>query len=270
MKIAITATPNPVKFAPIVFCGPVEAAFRQAALIGYDGVEVHLRDPDDISRSAVAALRADTGLEVTTLGTGIASFEYGIHFAHPDEAVRRQAVAHVEKFVGLAAELGSCITIGMFNGTVGRGEDREERRKAAIENIAQCTATASKEGVQILFEPLNRYENDYINTVADAMNIIEEIGLSNIKVLADTFHMNIEELDIAQTLRDNIQHLGYVHLVDSNRQMPGKGHTPIPDIVRALNDGGYTGYVSFECLPIPSPETVAKEAIEYVRSLVEP
>jgi len=270
MKFAITATPNPVKFAPIVFCGPVEAAFRKAALLEYNGVEIHLRDPDDISRSGVAGLKNDTGLEVTTLGTGIASFEYGIHFAHPEESVRRQAVAHVEKFVGLAAELGSCVTIGMFNGTVGRGEDREERRKAAIGNIAQCAATAKKEDVQILLEPLNRYENDYINTVADAVTIIEEIGLSNIKVLADTFHMNIEEIDIAHTLRENIQYLGYVHLVDSNRQMPGKGHTPIPGIIDALIDGGYSGYLSFECLPVPSAETVANDAIAYIRSLVEP
>lgn len=270
MKFAITATPNPVRFAPIVFCGPIEEAFRKAAFIGYNGVEIHLRDPDDINRSGVAGFREDTGLEITTLGTGIASFEYGIHFAHPDESVRRQAVTHVEKFVSLAAELGSCITIGMFNGTVGRGIDREERRKAAIGNIARCAATAEKEDVQILLEPLNRYENDYINTVADAITIIEEIGLSNIKVLADTFHMNIEEIDIAQTLRENIQYLGYVHLVDSNRLMPGKGHTPIPEILDALSDGGYTGYLSFECLPVPNSETVASEAIEYTRSLVEP
>lgn len=267
MKYAITATPNPVKFAPIVLCGPIEEAFQKAREYGYDGVEIHLRDTTDIDRTSVRALMRETGLAVTTLGTGIAAFEYQINFSHCDASMRERAVRHVEEFVDLAAELGSCITIGLMTGKLGRGDDREERRKVAIENIARAGSSAARHKVTILLEPLNRYECDYLNTIDDAAAVIREIGSANIRVLADTFHMNMEEVDIAGQLSRNIDSIGYIHLVDSNRQMPGAGHIRIPGIVRALHQNNYQGYLSFECLPIPDPETVAAGAIAFIKGL---
>ena len=87
----------------------------------------------------------------------------------------------------------------------------------------------------------------------------------NIKYLADTFHMNIEEVDIGAGFRRAGSKLGYVHLVDSNRQLPGQGHLPMREVLRSLADIGYDGCLSFECLPSPDGESSLERALSFVR-----
>jgi len=268
VKFALTATPNPVKFSPLLYCGPVENAFRKAAGFGYDGVEIHLRDTADVSAAGVRKLMKETGLAVTTLGTGIAAFEYGINFAHPDAAVRRRAVDHVKKFVDLAAELESAVTIGLMTGKAGRDAARETRISAAGECLAECRAAAEKAGVTLLLEALNRYESDYIVMQEDAADAARKAGGAPYRILADTFHMNIEEKSIAETLKRRADVIGYVHFADSNRRYPGSGHTDFAAAVRALRETNYDGYVSFECLPLPDPDTAARESIGYIKKLL--
>jgi sugar phosphate isomerase/epimerase len=93
------------------------------------------------------------------------------------------------------------------------------------------------------------------------------LGVPNLKVLADTFHMNIEEVNLAASLRGAGEYLGHVHLVDSNRQAPGHGHLDLPAVVGALNDIGYAGFAAFECLPLPDTRTAASDGLAYVRSI---
>jgi 5-keto-L-gluconate epimerase len=270
MKISLTVTPNPVKFAPIVMCGPVSEAIKKAKTYGYDGVEIHLRDTKDIDRKEVKRLADDNGLEITTLGTGIAAFEYGINFGHENAGIRKKAVEYVRGYVELAAYLGSAVTIGIFSGRIGRGSDREERRKAAFECFKEFADTAAESGVLVLLEPLNRYESDYMNTQQEVMSVIKQSGFKNVKVLADTFHMNIEEVDICESLRKTgTNSLGYVHLVDSNRCGPGMGHIPMKEILKSLKEIDYNGFLSFECLPIPDVDTVLKQSINYVRDILK-
>lgn len=270
MKIALTVTPNPVKFAPIVMCGPVNEGIRKAKAYGYDGVEIHLRDTGDIDRKEVKRLADDNGLEITTLGTGIGALEYGINFGHEDAGIRKKAVEHVKTFVETAAYLGSAITIGSFSGRIGRGADKEERREAAFECFREFADMAARSGVIVLVEPLNRYESDYMNTQEDALAVIRRGKFKNVKVLADTFHMNIEEADICERLRKTgAGKLGYMHLVDSNRCGPGMGHLPMKEILKTLKEIGYEGYLSFECLPIPDVDTVMKQTIKYIRDILK-
>ncbi len=268
MKFALTATPIPVRSAPILLCCSVEKAFEVAARYGYDGVELHLRNREDVNVAAVRKQMKTKELSVTTLGTGIAAVEYGINFAHPEAGVRKKAVEHVKALIELAGELGSAVTIGLFNGKAGNGADREARRRAAIECVGQCAAAAQKAGVTILYEPLNRYENDYLNKVADGLEVLDQLGTANVKLLCDTYHMNIEEVDFVEALKRAGDRLGYVHLVDSNRCGPGMGHLPIGEIMAGLSEMAYEGYLSFECLPVPDGETAAMESVKYVKKLL--
>jgi sugar phosphate isomerase/epimerase len=269
MKFALTATPIPVRSAPILLCGPVEKAFEIAARYGYDGVELHLRDRGDVNVAAVRKYMKTKGLSVTTLGTGIAALQYGINFAHPEAEIRTKAVEHVNAIIELAGELGSAVTIGSFSGKAGKGKDREARRKAAIECVGKCAAAAKKAGVTILYEPLNRYENDYLNNVADGLEVLGQLRTENVKLLCDTYHMNIEEVDFVEALKRAGNRLGYVHLVDSNRCGPGMGHLPFGKIMAGLSEMAYKGYLSFECLPLPDGETAARESIGYVKKLLD-
>ncbi len=268
MKIALTAVPAAPMTAPLLVRGPLEEAFRLAAGLGYDGVEVHLREPGEVDGEALAGLARELGLGVPTLGTGMAAGE-GLTFSHPDPEVRRRAVARIMAHIELATVLGSGVTIGLVRGRLGQGKERRAAEQAFFDSLEECCRVAAPVGVMLFLEPMNRYECDYLHTLDEAAAVIERLGAPNLKLLADTFHMNIEEVDMAASLRRVAPCLGHVHLVDSNRWVPGRGHLDLPGILRALADGGFAGYLSLEALPLPDPETATREGLQALRAALE-
>jgi len=133
------------------------------------------------------------------------------------------------------------------------------------EGINDIGEHAGKYGVPLFFEPLNRYETNLVNTVADGVRLLGSLSTNNVKLLADLFHMNIEETDIAAALRSGARHIGHVHFVDSNRRPVGCGHLDFAPITAALRDIGYQGYVSAEALPYPDPVEAARRTIAAYR-----
>ena len=117
----------------------------------------------------------------------------------------------------------------------------------------------------LLYEPLNRYETNLFNRVADVLDFLKPLRTQNIKILADLFHMNIEETDLAATLRKANGKVGHVHFADSNRQAIGFGHLDIKPIATALKELNYSGYVSAEILPLPDSAAAAKQTIKAFR-----
>jgi sugar phosphate isomerase/epimerase len=268
MKIALTATPSVARFAPILWRGRVEDAFELAADLGYDGVELHLRTPNDIELKTVQILQEKHGLGVPTIGTGMAAGEDGLTFTDPDSEIRRRAVARVAEHIHLAARLRSAVTIGLIRGKLGADQQRETRRATMLDCVQECCRLAATEGVTLFLEPLNRYEADDLRTLDQAAEMIQEIGVSNLKLLADTYHMNIEEVDIAASLRRHAAVLGHVHLVDNNREVPGHGHVDMRAILQALSAIDYQGYVCFEVLPLPDARQAAGDGIRTVREIL--
>jgi 5-keto-L-gluconate epimerase len=268
MKIAITATPSEAELAPFLFRGDLAVAFQQASELKCHGVEIHLRHAADVDRRNVQRLMAEYGLAVPTLGTGMAAAQDGLTFSHPDERVRASAVERVCEHARLAAEIGSAVTIGLISGKLGdcRGERRRVARIRALECLTRVCRAAEALGVTIWLEPLNRYECDYINTIADGIAITAEIGGPNLKLLADTFHMNIEEADPVKSLTEAKGLVEHVHLADTNRQAPGHGHLNCEQILRALQASAYAGYLSLEILPIPTPRRALADAVGAIRA----
>ena len=116
-------------------------------------------------------------------------------------------------------------------------------------------------GVKLIYEPLNRYETNLINTLEDGAAFIEKNKFKHIQLLADLFHMNIEEADLKKSLAENMLHIGHVHFADSNRRPMGFGHTQMKDIANTLITSGYNGYVSAEAFPWPDPDQAALQTI---------
>ena len=269
MKIAVTATPSEARFAPILLRGPISESFHLASQYGYDGIEIHLRDPHDVDGGEVVELSRRYAMPVTTLGTGMAAGMDGLTFTDPETEVRSRAVDRVKDHIELAARLGAAVTIGLLNGNLGSHDEKaSQNRENHFACLKECCTTAADAGVNLLLEPLNRYECDWLNTTEDAISLIDRLGAANLKYLADTFHMNIEEADISAGIRRAGTHLGHIHLVDSNRHGPGQGHLPFRDILKAAADGGYTGYVSFECLPKPDVQRALKDSLRFVKNLL--
>ena len=127
-------------------------------------------------------------------------------------------------------------------------------------------AAAAKYKVPFIYEPLNRYETNLINHLAEGAKYIEDNQLENIVLLADLFHMNIEESDVAQAILDAGKHTGHVHFADSNRCAMGMGHTDPAPIVAALKLSGYSGYLSAEVFPKPDAEACAAQEIKAIKA----
>jgi sugar phosphate isomerase/epimerase len=145
----------------------------------------------------------------------------------------------------------------------------EQDREVLLEGLAEVGAHAEQAGVVLLFEPLNRYEDHMVNTVADAIELIDAAGSPGVKVLADTYHMNIEEDDPCAALRAAGGALGAVHLSDSNRHQPGTGHVPFAAIVAMLREIGFDGVLSVECRLRGEPEEAVRACGRYLRGLLD-
>jgi sugar phosphate isomerase/epimerase len=199
----------------------------------------------------------------------MAAGEDGLTFSDPDSETRRKALDCIGEDICLAAGIGSAVTIGLIRGKIGHDEQRADRWSAMLECLGACCRVAEAEGVRLFLEPVNRYETDDLNRLDQAAAVIRELGSPCLRILADTFHMNTEEVNVAEALRRHAPLLGHVHLVDSNREAPGRGHMDMSSILQALTTACYNGYLSFEVLPLPDPERAAADAIRTVRGILE-
>ena len=265
MKLVISATPQRANFAPILLQGDIEEAFAKAAQLGYQGIELHLRDPHEIDWDKTLAMVKQYSLPVTALGTGAGARVDGLTFTDLDVAVRKRTIERVAEHIKFAALLDASIIIGSMNGHIAGNQIAKEYH---LDCLKQCCELGAKDKVTILLEPLNRYESDWLNNTQDTLEIIAKAEYPNIKYLADTFHMNIEEASIIDSLKSAGNNLGYVHLVDSNRQIPGNGHILFDQVLKTLADMKFTGPMSFECLPAPDSKTASAAAIKYVKNLM--
>ena len=119
----------------------------------------------------------------------------------------------------------------------------------------------------LLLEPLNRYESNLLNTLAQAGHLLDSLRTRNVRLLADWFHMNIEESSLPDAIRGAKGLIGHVHFADSNRLAVGCGHTDAAAAVAALREIGYQGYLSAEIFPRPDSEDAARRTMEAYRSL---
>jgi sugar phosphate isomerase/epimerase len=145
----------------------------------------------------------------------------------------------------------------------------EEDREVLVEGLAEVGAHAEAAGAVLFFEPLNRYEDHMVNTVAQAAELIAAAGSPGVRILADTYHMNIEEDDPCASLRAVAEVLGAVHMSDSNRHQPGTGHVPFPAIVATLREIGFDGVLSVECRPRGEPGEAMRECGAYLRGVLD-
>jgi sugar phosphate isomerase/epimerase len=182
-----------------------------------------------------------------------------------DAAVRRQAREFIRAIIDAAGEFGAPAIIGSMQGRWEGGVSREQALAWLGEALEDLGEHARRHGAPLLCEPLNRYETNLLNRVGDTAAWFRTMRTKNIRVLADLFHMNIEDADIAAALREAGPLLGHVHFADSNRRAVGFGHTAIAPIVAALHEMNYSGYLSAEIFPLPDSLAAAKQTMAAFR-----
>ncbi|MBU0495837.1 MAG: sugar phosphate isomerase/epimerase [Chloroflexi bacterium] len=267
MKLSIVLSTQPAQFNAVAFKGDLEANARKIAGWGYDGVELAIRDPRLVDGPALLDLLARHGLAAPAIGTGQAWGEEGLSYTDPDPAVRQAAIQRTIDHVPLAAQAHALIIIGLLRGIVKPGVSHQQAMTWLVDALQRACAAAHAGGVRICLEPINRYETTLINTVSEGLDLIERVGAANLGLLVDTFHMNIEEPVIADSIRAAGDQVHHVHVADSNRWYPGAGHVDFAGVLGALAVIGYDGWVSGEFMPRPDPDTAARRAIKYLRRI---
>jgi sugar phosphate isomerase/epimerase len=237
---------------------------------GYDGLELLDADPGRLPE--LEPLRRD-GARLPTacpsLGAWLGDFDAG---------ARRRAIDALKRQLDGIAALGGTGVVtpaawGMFTRRLPPFDEpprtAEEDREVLLAGLAEAGAHAAAAGVVLLFEPLNRYEDHMVNTLAEGAELVEAAGPDGVRLLADTYHMNIEEDDVCAALRAAGGLLGAVHLSDSNRHQPGTGHVPFPAVLATLAEIGFDGVLSVECRLRGEPAEAVAASGRYLRSLLK-
>jgi sugar phosphate isomerase/epimerase len=263
MKSAVTVSLVPeARGGPFVFWDDLAAACRTAKALGFDAIELFPPGPDAVDPRDLRALLDDNGLSLAAVGTGAGWVKHKLSLTAADEATRDKALDFVKKVIEFAGPFGAPVIIGSMQGRAGDDVPKPVALRYLGNALFKLDEHAGDYDTSVLYEPLNRYETNLVNTQADGAALLAGLGVQRVALLCDLYHMNIEEVNLADALRAAGKYVGHVHFADSNRRAAGMGHTDFAPVVRALRDIGYSGYLSAEVLPLPDPEAAARQTME--------
>ena len=234
---------------------------------GYQGIQFGRRTMQ-LGWPAIKKALANSSVKVCIAGGG-----GGLLVA--DEEARQAGVERIKESLRLKAEVGA---VGALVVPIGRQPQvappappktlYELEREILIEELAKIAPTAEQAGVPVILEPLNRYETHFLNRLEQGADICRAVGSPGIKIMADFFHMNIEEADIGQAIEEAADYIAYVHLADSNRYQPGAGHLDFRPGLAALKRIGYDGFMTLECRILGEDKGKALvESARYIRDI---
>ncbi len=251
----------------------------KAKEMGFDGVEVPVEEP-----SALDIRKIKEGLD--SLGLGCTVCGFFVAGRDPlENAQRKIAEKYVKRCIDIALGLGSEIVAGPLYAPVGKlvGRARTDAEwRSVVEFLKDVGAYAGDCGAKLAIEPINRYETYILNITNDCAKLIEEVGSPNVGIHLDTYHMNIEEKDFHTPIKVAGKRLYHMHLSESDRGVPGTGQVSWKDVMRALKEIGYEGWLVIESFVLgvgvaaaaaiwreiaPSGDVLAGEGLQYLKSL---
>lgn len=270
MKLSFAISLQQTNFNYIVNSDGWRGKLKLLADLGYQGVELGIRDPKKVDISLLARVLDKYKLELSAIGTGQAFIDDGLALSSLKDNIRIEAIKRIKSHIDLASLFNSQIIIGLIRG---KTEQSEKSFGLSYKNLLHsmkyvCEYAISKK-VILTIEPLNRYETSFLNNVEQALTFIKKFKCENLKLLLDTFHMNIEEDNLVEPIQRAIKYLSYFHLADNNRKCPGQGSINFKKIITQLDRLGYRGYLSGEILPLPNAQDCIKTFFKVIMPYIE-
>ena len=251
---------------------------RFIAETGYTGIELapftlasRISDVSAERRRELRQQAEDHGLTICGLHWLLAKTD-GLHLTTNDRSVREATTRYLIELGNACADLGG--TVMVFGSPVQRNQPADVSREQAYENAAEVFRAAlpafADRGVKIAMEPLTPRETNFVNTCAEAVELMKRVGHSQFVLHQDVKAMLSESTPISQLIAEFASVTGHFHVNDDNLLGPGMGRTDYRPIVKALLETGYRGWVSVEVFDYkPGAEYIARESISYMRRILD-
>ncbi len=257
---------------------------KRVADLGFDIIEICVEDPSQIDTERLKNGLQNSGIKATVCG----AFGESRDISSEQSDVRESGLKYIKRCIDIANEIGSPIVVGPMYSATGKARlatpsERNQQRIWALENIKIVSEYALERNVSLAIEPLNRFETDFMNTTEQGMEFIEKLGVKNVGLLLDTFHMNIEETDVCAAIRTAKTRLFHFHACENDRGIPGSGHCPWNEIALTLQEIKYEASVVIEAFTIdnteiaravslwrqiaPTQESIATEGLSFLKKL---
>lgn len=224
--------------------------------MGYDILEVAVEDASLVDWALLKQQADDLGVKITVSG----AFGAERDISSTEPSYRETGRQYIIDCIKIAGDVGSPIFAGPLYSAVGKTrlvspEQKQQERNWCVETLSEVSQIAADHGITLGLEPLNRFETDMINTAEQALSVIQEVNHPNLKFVLDTFHANIEEKNIAKTIRTvGKDLLCHIQGNESDRGTPGTGHLEWAEIRDALIEIDYQGAIVIETFGRPSKE----------------
>lgn len=263
----------------------LEKLAPQVKGMGFDWLEIPLESLEDMDHQRGGKILKEYGLGVSTC----AAMGEDRDLIHPDPDIRANGMAYIKGAIQATHQLGATNFVGPLYSAVGRTwqsttEERARDTDLLVNNLTELAEFAADYDVVLCLEPLNRFETSFINLAEQALPIIERVDRANCQMMLDTFHMNIEEKSLGNTIRAVGSHLRHMHTCENDRGAPGTGNIPWDEVAQALKDIDYQGPVVIESFTAkvqsiaraaaiwrslaPSQDALAEDGLKFLRQLL--
>ena len=267
-KYGIACSLNEVSTrAPIVLRGSIGQLCEEAKGLGYDGLEIQLADPMQYDWQAIRKTCGDYGLDLIAFATGRELGENGLCLLSDEAGVRRAAVERLKEHIDCAQVAGCQVIVGSMRKHVPDWDQAERYLGYHRDAIIELAEYARSKGVRIWVENILSYISNFLNTMREVEDFVAGLPCDNVGVHLDTYSMNMEDNDLPAAYRYCAKDLEYVHFSDTARLYPGGGNVDFRTHMHCLKEMDYQGYITVECVPLPTAHDCAKNSIEYMRAM---
>ena len=250
---------------PALFSRVTDHNLQMIKDLGYEGVDLFMDDPHSLETK-----EALQKLKVYQLGVGVvmpaALARKGLFLGSKDEAIRKEAIKQIQEIIQTTSECQGMVSLGLVRGNKEEKETMEEFLKRYLESCSELLKVSEPLGVPLVIEPINHLEINTINKVSECVEVIEKSGLP-LYIMADTYHMFLEEEPMIETFKEALPLIKHIHFVDSNRLAPGMGISRLKEVYRFLKEVRYEGYLCLEVNPTFDNYIVAKEGSKFFEEM---
>lgn len=263
MKYAFPIGTPDTKGKMLAYQGEPSKIMTDLRTIGYTGLELFVCNPKEMDIGYFTKQVEKKGFDIAAIGTGPVVSEDKLTFTDKIQERRKAAIQRAKEIVDFATIFNTQVNVGKLRGNIHKDQEKESWTwlKEAFEELCEY---GQKRGVIITIEPQNRNVINNLNTTQEAAQWIKSNSISNLFIMQDIYHMNIEDKSIVASLIEAKDSTIHIHFADSNRGVPGSGHIDFIEILRVLKALKYDRYISVEVNQSPDSLTVAQKSWNFL------